>query len=142
MVRLALSRERVIYKGETLELPLPDGPGKALKLTIGPKQERIPLYLAAIGPNNTRLAGEIADGWLPTFFSPEHVGLFRAFAREGAARAGRCSMASRSHLRSASTSTRTWERTGLHEAGACSVYRRDGLAREELLQHAGASIRV
>jgi len=89
VVRLALSRERVIYKGETLELPLPDGPGKALKLTIGPKQERIPLYLAAIGPNNTRLAGEIADGWLPTFFSPEHVGLFRTLLQEGADRVGR-----------------------------------------------------
>jgi len=89
VVRLALSRERLVYKGETLELPLPDGPGKALKLTIGPKQEQIPLYLAAIGPNNTRLAGEIADGWLPTFFSPEHVGLFRPLLKEGAARSGR-----------------------------------------------------
>ncbi|HTW12133.1 MAG TPA: LLM class F420-dependent oxidoreductase [Solirubrobacteraceae bacterium] len=89
VVRLALSRERVVYKGQTLELPLPDGPGKALKLTIAPKQERIPLYLAAIGPNNTRLAGEIADGWLPTFFSPEHVGLFRGLLEEGAERAGR-----------------------------------------------------
>jgi len=89
VVRLALSRERVIYKGETLELPLPDGPGKALKLTIAPKQDKIPLYLAAIGPNNTRLAGEIADGWLPTFFSPEHVGLFRGLLREGAEKAGR-----------------------------------------------------
>jgi F420-dependent oxidoreductase-like protein len=89
VVRLALSRERLIYSGETLELPLPDGPGKALKLTIGPKQERIPLYLAAIGPNNTRLAGEIADGWLPTFFSPEHVGLFRPLLEQGAARSGR-----------------------------------------------------
>jgi alkanesulfonate monooxygenase SsuD/methylene tetrahydromethanopterin reductase-like flavin-dependent oxidoreductase (luciferase family) len=88
-VRLALSRERVIYKGETLELPLPDGPGKALKLTIGPHQDRIPLYLAAIGPNNTRLAGEIADGWLPTFFSPEHVTMFRGLLLEGAERAGR-----------------------------------------------------
>jgi F420-dependent oxidoreductase-like protein len=89
VVRLALSRERLIYKGETLELPLPDGPGKALKLTIGPKQQQIPLYLAAIGPNNTRLAGEIADGWLPTFFSPEHVGLFQPLLQEGAARSGR-----------------------------------------------------
>ena len=89
VVRLALSRERVVYQGETLELPLPDGPGKALKLTISPHQQQIPLYLAAIGPNNTRLAGEIADGWLPTFFSPEHVGLFRGLLQEGADRAGR-----------------------------------------------------
>jgi F420-dependent oxidoreductase-like protein len=58
VVRKALARERVEYRGETLELPLPDGPGKALKLMISPVQERIPIYLAAIGPNNTALAGE------------------------------------------------------------------------------------
>ena len=50
---------------------------------------QIPIYLAAIGPRNTALAGEIADGWLPTFFSPEHVGMFRERLEEGAARAGR-----------------------------------------------------
>ena len=44
----------VEYSGETLELPLPDGPGKALKLTIAPVQERIPIYLAAIGPEEHR----------------------------------------------------------------------------------------
>jgi F420-dependent oxidoreductase-like protein len=89
VVRMALSRERVEYHGETIELPLPDGPGKPLKLTISPVQERIPIYLAAIGPKNTALAGEIADGWLPTFFSPEFVSEFRALLEEGAARSGR-----------------------------------------------------
>jgi F420-dependent oxidoreductase-like protein len=89
VVRMALRRERVVYAGETLQLPLPDGPGKPLKLTIAPVQEQIPIYLAAIGPRNTALAGEIADGWLPTFFSPEHVGMFRERLEEGAARAGR-----------------------------------------------------
>jgi F420-dependent oxidoreductase-like protein len=89
VVRMALARERVDYHGETLTLPLPDGPGKALKLMISPVQERIPIYLAAIGPKNTALAGEIADGWLPTFFSPEHVGILRSLLEEGAARAGR-----------------------------------------------------
>ncbi|HEY7075731.1 MAG TPA: LLM class F420-dependent oxidoreductase [Solirubrobacteraceae bacterium] len=88
VVRLALRRKRVEYHGETLELPLPDGPGKALKLTISPVQERIPVYLAAIGPKNTALAAEIADGWLPTLFSPEHVGEFRPLLEEGFARAG------------------------------------------------------
>jgi F420-dependent oxidoreductase-like protein len=89
VVRLALSRERVEYHGETIELPLPDGPGKALKLTIGPVQERIPIYLAAIGPKNTALAGEIADGWIPTFFSPEHVSELRSLLEQGATRSGR-----------------------------------------------------
>ena len=89
VLRLALARERVEYHGETLELPLPDGPGKALKLMISPVQERIPIYLAAIGPKNTELAGEIADGWLPAFFSPEHVSEVRKLLDAGAARAGR-----------------------------------------------------
>lgn len=89
VMRMALARERVEFHGETLELPLPDGPGKALKLTIAPVQERIPIYLAAIGPKNTALAGEIADGWIPTLFAPEHVAEFRTYLQEGADRAGR-----------------------------------------------------
>jgi F420-dependent oxidoreductase-like protein len=89
VVRKALARERLEFSGETIELPLPDGPGKALKLMINPVQERIPIYLAAIGPKNTALAGEIADGWIPTFFSPEHVADFRQRLQEGAARSGR-----------------------------------------------------
>src|SRR6266516_2927807 len=77
------------FGGEHYELPLPDGPGKALKLTISPVQESIPIYLAAIGPKNTALAGEIADGWIPTLFSPEHVSELRPLLEEGAARSGR-----------------------------------------------------
>jgi F420-dependent oxidoreductase-like protein len=88
VVRMALARERVEFAGETLTLPLPDGPGKALKLTIAPVQERIPIFLAAIGPKNTVLAAEIADGWLPMMFSPEHVDEFRPLLEEGFARAG------------------------------------------------------
>ncbi|HEX4466007.1 MAG TPA: LLM class F420-dependent oxidoreductase [Solirubrobacteraceae bacterium] len=89
VVRLALAHQRVAYHGETLELPLPDGPGKALKLSIRPVQDRIPIYLAAIGPNNTALAGEIADGWLPIMVAPEHLDVLQAPLLEGAARAGR-----------------------------------------------------
>lgn len=89
VVRKALAREKLEFHGETLELPLPDGPGKALKLTISPVQESIPIYLAAIGPKNTALAGEIADGWIPTLLSPEHLSEFRPLLDEGAARSGR-----------------------------------------------------
>jgi F420-dependent oxidoreductase-like protein len=89
IVRKALARERLVYEGETYTLPLPDGPGKALKLMLAPVQERVPIYIAAIGPKNTQLVGEIADGWLPVFFSPEHVDGSRALLEEGAARSGR-----------------------------------------------------
>jgi F420-dependent oxidoreductase-like protein len=89
VVRLALERRRVAYQGETLQLPLPDGPGKALKLTIGPAQPRLPIYLGAMGPKNLALAGELADGWLGFMFAPEHAGGFREHLAAGAARAGR-----------------------------------------------------
>ena len=74
VVRLALSRQAVDYQGTHHVLPLPDGPGKALRLTVVPVRERIPLYLASLGPRNVELTGEIADGWLGLFVSAEHVG--------------------------------------------------------------------
>ena len=89
IVRMALAHQKVEYHGETIELPLPDGPGKALKLTIRPVQKQIPIYLAAMGPKNVALAGEIADGWLPVLFSPEHTAELRVPLQEGAARGGR-----------------------------------------------------
>ena len=89
IVRKALARETVTYDGDIYQLPRPGGPGKPLKLIIKPVQERIPVYLAAIGPKNTALAFEIADGWLPTIFSPDHHDVFKASMDEGAARAGR-----------------------------------------------------
>ena len=89
ILRKALARERLEFDGETYKLPLPGGQGKALKLMIAPVQERIPIYLAAIGPKNTQLAGEIADGWLPFLFSPEHVEEGRRLLQEGADRVGR-----------------------------------------------------
>ena len=65
------------------------GRASALKLMISPVQERIPIYLAAIGPKNTELAGEVADGWIPVFFSPEHVSEVRRLLEAGARRSGR-----------------------------------------------------
>jgi F420-dependent oxidoreductase-like protein len=89
IVRKALDRETVTYDGEFYSLPRPGGPGKPLKLIIKPVQDRIPIYLAAIGPKNTALAAEIADGWLPTLFAPDHIDAFKESIEEGAKRAGR-----------------------------------------------------
>jgi len=86
IVRMALARQRVEYHGESYELPIPDGPGKALKLMIAPVQQKIPIYIAAIGPRNTALTGEIADGWIPTFFSPEYMHESKKLLEEGAAK--------------------------------------------------------
>ena len=90
IVRMALRRDVVSYAGEHFTLPLPDGPGKALKLGVRPVRDgQIPLYLAAVGPKNLELTGEIADGWLAIFFSPEFSGELRASIEAGARRAGR-----------------------------------------------------
>jgi F420-dependent oxidoreductase-like protein len=74
IVKMAIARQPVSYQGEHYELPLPDGPGKALKLGFHPPREAIPIYLAAVGPKNLELAGEIADGWLAIFFAPDAAG--------------------------------------------------------------------
>jgi F420-dependent oxidoreductase-like protein len=86
IVRMALARERVEFNGGSYELPIPNGPGKALKLMIPPVQPKIPIYIAAIGPKNTALTGEIADGWIPTFFSPEYMHDAKKLLEEGAAK--------------------------------------------------------
>jgi F420-dependent oxidoreductase-like protein len=75
IVRDVLRRERPLeHHGEHYDIPYtgPDatGLGKPLKLIVHPLRPDIPIYLAAIGPKNVALAAEIADGWLPVFFSP------------------------------------------------------------------------
>jgi F420-dependent oxidoreductase-like protein len=89
IVRTALARKPVEYEGEHFTLPLPDGPGKSLRLTIRPPRPDLPVYLAAVGPRNLRLAGEVADGWLGIFLSPEHSADQFASVREGRESAGK-----------------------------------------------------
>jgi F420-dependent oxidoreductase-like protein len=89
IVQLALGRQPVEYAGEHWTLPLPDGPGKALRMTVHPVREHVPLYLASVGPRNLELTGEIADGWLAIFFSPEHAAMSLDAVRAGREKAGR-----------------------------------------------------
>jgi len=89
VVRQALSRQPLRHEGEFWTLPLPDGPGKALRLTAHPVREDIPLYLASVGPKNLELTGEIADGWLGIFFAPEHAAESLDHVRAGRAKAGK-----------------------------------------------------
>jgi F420-dependent oxidoreductase-like protein len=89
IVRKALAREKVAFDGEFFTLPLPDGPGKALTLTVHPVRDALPIYLAAIGPRNLELTGEIADGWLAIFFSPENAAEIMAPLRAGREKTGR-----------------------------------------------------
>jgi F420-dependent oxidoreductase-like protein len=89
IVRTALSGERVDYQGAQYTVPLAGN--RPLRLSVRPPRP-VPIYLAAVGPKAAELAGEIADGWLAAFFSPEHsagrVTTIRA-ARAAAGREGR-----------------------------------------------------
>src|SRR5437867_7408271 len=94
IVREILRRERPLeHHGPHYDIPYsgPDatGLGKPLKLIVHPLRADIPVYLAAIGPKNVALAAEIADGWLPIFFSPAHPDLFEGSIRQGLSRSGR-----------------------------------------------------
>jgi F420-dependent oxidoreductase-like protein len=73
IVRAALRRERLEHHGEHYDIPVQGGTGlgKPLKLMARPLRSEIPIYLASIGPKAVELAFEIADGWLPIFWSPE-----------------------------------------------------------------------
>jgi F420-dependent oxidoreductase-like protein len=86
IVRTALSRRRVTAGGKHFTLPLPDGAGKSLALAMHPVRDHVPIYLAAVGPRNLRLTGQIADGWLGIFFDAasgtEQVDTIRAAATE------------------------------------------------------------
>lgn len=85
--------ERVKYDGQIFQLPYDGtdstGLGKPLKSTLDATPD-IPIYLAAIGPKNVALAAEIADGWLPLFFSPNQFEpVYRPQLESGLAKAGR-----------------------------------------------------
>jgi F420-dependent oxidoreductase-like protein len=94
IVRKILAREAPLeHHGEHYDIPYsgPDatGLGKPLKIIVHPRRADIPVYLAAIGPKNVALAAEIADGWLPIFFSPYRFkDAYGAAIDAGFARAG------------------------------------------------------
>lgn len=92
IVRTIFKRERpLVHNGKYYQIPYtgPEqtGLGKPLK-TILQRSPDIPIYLAAIGPKNVTLAAEIADGWLPIFFSPRHYdSTFRSAVEAGFSKA-------------------------------------------------------
>jgi F420-dependent oxidoreductase-like protein len=92
IVRQILRRERPLeFRGEHYRVPMEGGTGlgKPLKTIVHPLRSDLPIYLAAIGPQNVALAAEIADGWLPTFYAPAYADVFKASIDEGLARAGK-----------------------------------------------------
>ncbi|WP_322796259.1 LLM class F420-dependent oxidoreductase [Tepidiforma sp.] len=82
--------EPVTFQGEEYRLPYDGlgatGLGKPLKSILHGRQ--LPVYLATMGPVNIRTTAELADGWLPIWFSPRRMHLFRPHLEEGFRRAG------------------------------------------------------
>jgi F420-dependent oxidoreductase-like protein len=68
-------RERLEHEGRYYQMPLDPskgtGLGKPLKMITKPARERIPIWLAALGPKNVQMVAEVADGWLPLLFVPD-----------------------------------------------------------------------
>jgi F420-dependent oxidoreductase-like protein len=87
IVRLVARGDRLSYEGKVFQLPLPDGPGRALRSMMAPVE--VPIYVAALGPRNLELTGEVADGWIGNAFVPEQAAAFLDHLSAGATRAGR-----------------------------------------------------
>jgi F420-dependent oxidoreductase-like protein len=89
IIRRILKRDAPVqFAGHHYEMPFVGGAGigKPLKSTVHPLREDIPIYLGAEGPKNVAMAAEIADGWLPIFFSPKSDKFYRDALAEGFAR--------------------------------------------------------
>ena len=87
IVRMITSGERLVHPGAVYPLPLPDVVGRGIRSMAPPAS--VPIYVAALGPKNLGLTGEVADGWLANTFMPETASAFLEPLAAGAARAGR-----------------------------------------------------
>jgi len=106
IVRAIVARDRPVeHHGEFYDMPLPGGMGlgKALKSTVHPLRAEIPIHLAAEGPKNVALAGEIADGWLPLFFAPKEDAFYRECLQRGFDASGDPTKAARFEVSSPTT---------------------------------------
>jgi F420-dependent oxidoreductase-like protein len=91
IVRRILAREeRLTNAGPEYPIPATDGLGlgKALNVMTHPLRSDLPIFLGAEGPKNVALAAEIADGWFPIFYAPQHEELYAPSLHEGFARPG------------------------------------------------------
>jgi coenzyme F420-dependent oxidoreductase len=82
IIRLILGGERVNYNGEIFRL-------KGFRLPFTPVRPRVPIYVASLGPQNLRLTGELADGWLPIYLDASRLHDFQRDLERGAKKAGR-----------------------------------------------------
>jgi F420-dependent oxidoreductase-like protein len=87
IIRMITAGERLTYSGEVYQLPLPGSEGTAIRSRAAPCF--VPVYVAALGPANLALTGELADGWIGNSFFPESSRVFFGPLAAAARRAGR-----------------------------------------------------
>ncbi|HUF99141.1 MAG TPA: LLM class F420-dependent oxidoreductase [Ilumatobacter sp.] len=100
IVRSIMRRDRPVeFHGKHYDMPYSGddglGIGKALKSTVHPLRNDIPIFLGAEGPKNVSLAAEICDGWLPLFFSPKEDAWYRDRLQSGFEASGEVEKAER-----------------------------------------------
>jgi len=89
LVRQVLSRRPVHHAGQRYRMPLDPSLSRPMMLDLRHFRPDIPVYLGAVGPRSTQLAGEIADGWLGLFYAPGSDIDQLSDLRAGRAKAGR-----------------------------------------------------
>ena len=99
IVRAILRRDKPLeFRGEYYQIPYTGadatGLGKPLRSILHGRAD-LPIYLAAVGPRNVALAAEIAEGWIPIFFSARRMAMFREWLGEGFRAGGRSTAAQR-----------------------------------------------
>jgi F420-dependent oxidoreductase-like protein len=93
IIRKVLAREAPVTN-DGPHYPLPyDGPGsvglgKPLKPIVHPLRADLPIWLGAEGPKNVAQTAEIADGWIPIFYTPQSAAMYQPWLDEGFARPG------------------------------------------------------
>ena len=85
IVRMAMRGDPLIYEGKIYQLPRDQG----RPIRSNTASSEVPIYVASLGPENLRMTGELADGWIGGSFFPETAEVFMGPLREGAARSGR-----------------------------------------------------
>jgi F420-dependent oxidoreductase-like protein len=96
IVRQVAAGHKLEHHGRVYDLPLPGGPGRPIRSMLPPAP--VPVYIAALGPKNLALTGEIADGWIGNAFLPERADAFLPFLDEGLAAAAPTGGRSRADL--------------------------------------------
>ena len=82
IIRMALAGQRVDHEGDIFQL-------RRFRMSFAPEQERIPIFVAALGPRNIALTGELADGWLPLWVHVDHLAGMKKQVEKAAVSAGR-----------------------------------------------------